>query len=81
MSERTLRGWLESHPHGERKAALTRIEQACEVGEKAVYHWMGKRGIPAHQVAAVSRVTGIPCHELSPHTHPAPEASATAAAG
>lgn len=54
--------------------AVTRIAKAAGVSTAAVSQW---RKVPAWHVETVSRVTGVPPHELRPDLHKPPPASPT----
>lgn len=52
---------------GTRKAAAT-----LGIAPSTVQSWKAASAIPARHIIAVSRKTGIPAHELSPHIFPVP---------
>ena len=78
----SLRDFVQSHPIGERGAALEQIAEAAGVKTSAVRHWTnGIRTIPAERVIAVEKATGVSRHHLRPDIFGPPPAEAEAAAG
>lgn len=62
-----LTDWLESHPLGNRGAAVTTVATAVGVTAPAVRHWInGTRTLPLSKAYTVERCTGVPCEDLCP---------------
>ena len=54
-----LRAWIESHPEGERSAAVRRLAETLKRSEPAIRHWInGTRQVPATKVKALVLATG-----------------------
>ena len=69
-----------AHPVSEIITALGGPTKAAEAlgisNPSVVVNWRTRNSVPAQYVAAVTRLTGIPGHELRPDIFPAPTAEA-----
>lgn len=55
----------------------TKAAEALGISNPSVVlNWRKRGSIPADRVAAVSRLTGVPPHELRPDVFPTPEGAA-----
>lgn len=56
------------------KGSQTDIAKACGTTRQAVSLWKMRNKIPLEYVLRLSKLSGIPCHEISPEYFPIAEA-------